>query len=196
MALPTRVWTALTVACSILVATAIFAGYRTLPGVGDPIGRPVQLAGEIVASAGAFDHATADLVGQHTELGQRILVLEALADVLVRLETGTAQLSDRIRTVQTETTAVATVARPLPGGLATLGGPVADGSRTAVRLQQAATSLAVQLDRITASLTAMLPDAQALVPRATAVADRLDDVEEDTRLLGLLQSLLSQLGGR
>ncbi len=196
MALPVRMWCALAVACSALVATAVFAGYRTFPGVGDPIGRPVRLAGDIVGSAGAFDRSTADLVGQHTELGQAVLVLESLADALVRLEAGTEQLSDRVRAVQAETAAVASVARPLPRGLAALGGPLENGSRTAILLQQSATSLTAQLDRVRASLAATLPDAQTLVPRATAVADRLDDVEKDTRILGLIQSLLRQLGAR
>lgn len=194
--LPTRTWWAVAGTSTLVLIAGVFLGYRTAPGLGDPLARPAQLAAGIVASAGAIETETAFLVERQRELGQPVGALDAMVVALDRLEAQTGALGGLVESLNARTQGVAAVANGLPPRLAVLNRPATRGTVAAQRLQTDISALSGELDRVVAALAAMGSDTEALVPRATAVANHLEDIGRDTALLGQLRRLLAGLGIR
>lgn len=189
MAIRRRVWVGSALAGTMVVMAGISAGYRSVPGpaeLSDPLGSPARVAREVIGSAIAFDHHTATLVAQHSELRRRMERLRSVAAGLGELEGRSRRVRALVAAADEEASRVVVAAKPLPGRLGAVTDRSLEGATTVVTLRSTTESLTAGLAEVAASLRAVLPDMAALAPRTRALADRLEDLRRDSEAFRLL----------
>jgi methyl-accepting chemotaxis protein len=165
--------------------------------VKDPLGRPSALAKQVIHSASEFDRISAVLEPKHSDLSNRIAVLNGVSDNLGTLVDRSGKLAPLMTKATSGTSQVITFSGPLPKLIGNVTNRSNQAVSTADQLNSAVGGVTDQLEAIVGQERSIDQNLTTLGPKASKIASTLDEIESTAshvRSVAPILKLLKQLG--
>ncbi|GAA5117554.1 hypothetical protein [Haloechinothrix salitolerans] len=196
MLLAKKTWWVVTLVLTGAVAGTIAVTTAFVPGVDDikdPLGRPSGLAKEVIFSASEFDRLTGILVPKHSELSERIGVLNGVATELAAVVDEAGTLAPVSAQINSDTDDVVNIADPLPRRIGDVTERAEQANATVSALGQSVGSVTYELRRVLAAQKVVYGSLQTLGPRAEEIRKTLQEIEKSSEHVAPFSPLIQLL---